>query len=878
MLNDDLLAKADLLTQNINNYLISVMGSSARESSNQEFYRAFSYALREGIMVNWAARLDTKTSSDARTIYYLSMEYLPGRILGNNITNLQADDLIKVVMKKTNRNLNDIITCESDPGLGNGGLGRLASCFLDSLATLKYPARGYGLRYQYGIFEQNINRGHQVERPDCWLISENPWEFRRDSRAVTIKFRGNMVKSTNCHEEPSYDLNSFEKVWAIPYDIPIVGYSLNDDHPVLTLRLWTTRESPHNFQLQRYNAGRLGEAAENTNITHVLYPNDSHETGMRMRLKQEYLLVAASLQDIISDYQEQHGNDFSQFIDKVCIQINDTHPALIVAELMRMLTHTYELPWNKAWEITQNCICYTNHTVLKEALEEWPRHLFCSLLPRQHEIIERINLQLCTEVRQTFKGSEDKVRNMSILENDRVRMANLAIYGSRKINGVAKLHSKILKKSLFKDFHDCYPDKFTNVTNGITQRRWLLHCNPELANFISRRIGDDWITDFSQIKKLAIFADDEQSQEEFLHIKQNNKRKLFEYLAQKHESSYKRPKRGHKHMPPMPTDLDSNALCDVHIKRFHEYKRQLLNILHVLMLYYDILDSSQLDRVKRTVIFSGKAAPGYTTAKNIILLIHCVARLVNTNPIVNKLLKVVFIENYNVSNAQLIIPAADLSEQISTAGMEASGTGNMKLTINGALTIGTEDGANIEMREEVSDEWWPFSFGCSAEEIETMITKGSYSPWQIYNNNPKIKKVIDTLSSGALSNNTEEQQAFNNIHQSLLEPQSGNFADRYFVIKDLEDYYNTQKLVESLYRNKSSWATYAIHNIAGMGKFSSDRSIQNYANNIWNIDPMSIQPHIANKMRQEYEEHNKYEMLRRGLNKVQAFIMSVEEF
>jgi glycogen phosphorylase len=811
------------------------------------------------------ARYDTDIERKGRIVYYLSMEYLPGRILGNNITNLRASDLVCAVLKKTNRKIEDIMCHEADPGLGNGGLGRLASCFLDSLATQNYTARGYGLRYQYGIFEQSIQQGLQIERPDCWLISENPWEFRRDSHAVKVKFGGDIIKRNNIHAEPTYDLNNSVSVWAIPYDIPIVGYALNPNYSVLTLRLWTTRESPHNFQLQSYNSGRLDEAAENTDITHVLYPNDSNEMGKRMRLKQEYLLVAATLQDVMSRYVEMHGHDFSNFADKVTFQINDTHPSILVAELMRSLTHGQNLSWGEAWDITQNSVNFTNHTVLKEALEEWPRELFQHLLPRQHEIIERINMQLCNEVRKKFKGTEEQVRNMSILENGNVRMANLAIYGSRRVNGVAAIHSNILKQSFFKDFYRCYPDKFVNVTNGITQRRWLLHCNPELANFISARIGKGWVTDFSQIKKIADFARDEQSQEEFWRIKQNNKRRLYKHLERKNSNNVD-----------WTIDFDRersyDTLCDVHIKRIHEYKRQLLNILQILMMYYDVIDPAEPRRIKRNIIFAGKAAPGYVAAKHIILLTHCVSRLINNDPIANKVLKVIFVENYNVSQVQMIIPAADISEQISTAGTEASGTGNMKLAVNGALTIGTDDGANIEMREEIGDRWWPFKFGCSAKEIEKMRARHSYNPWDICNKNAKIKRVLDTLSSGALSKNTEEQQALNSLHHSLLEAHYEQPADRYFILKDLEDYYNTQKNVERLYQDNAKWTEYCLHNIAGMGKFSADNAIANYTKQIWNLEPTETDYGILGKIRQEYEAHNKYEILRNSLEKVQGFI------
>ncbi len=832
--------QVDLLVQKVHHYLITVMGRYAHDASPYEFYRAFSYALREQIMINWVATTDTINLSRSRVLYYLSMEYLPGRILGNNVSNLNANEWVAAVMKKMHRNWNDIVVCEPDPGLGNGGLGRLASCFLDSLATQRYPARAYGLRYQYGIFEQSIKDGLQVERPDCWLLNENPWEFRRDSQAVDVKFNGTMTPKMNQYNETIHDLTDYEKVHAIPYDIPIVGYAPTEAFSVLTLRLWTTRESPYNFQLQRYNAGHLGEAGENTNITNVLYPNDNHETGLRIRLKQEFLLVAASLQDIITDYCEKYSN-FDHFADKVRIQINDTHPSLAIVELVRILTKRFDLSWDKAWEITRSCISYTNHTVLKEALEEWNRDQLYRLLPRQYEVMQQLNMRFCNEIRRSYPNDEDRVRRMSILEGRNARMANLALYGAHKVNGVAAIHTDILKQSLFKDFYELYPEKFINITNGITQRRWLLHCNPPLSQFITERIGDTWITDFSHIQKLQAFASDPRSQQEFLAIKQTNKQKLVDTLL-----SHDPQNSGLHHY-----NEATQSLFDVQVKRIHEYKRQLMNILHVLMLINDIKNSQA--RIKRTVILAGKAAPGYDTAKHIILLTHCVARYIKRNSELNSRLRLVFIENYNVSKAQLIIPAAELSEQISTAGMEASGTGNMKMTINGALTIGTNDGANIEMREDVGDQWWPFLFGASANEIETLSASQSYSPMKIYESDDKISKAIDYLHNGSLSDSPEEQRALDLLHHLLLNEHYGQQPDRFFVLKDLRHYYEVQREVDALYQQRSLWAEYAINNIAGMGRFSVDRSIQEYATQVWGIDPIELRVDVLDSIRKGYE-------------------------
>lgn len=842
----DIESQADTLVAKTKHYLITVMGRVSDEANADEFYRAFCYALREEIMINWLATSRTQEKNDVRRLYYLSMEYLPGRIFNNNITNLNYEEIIRSALHKMNRNYNEIIAQEPDPGLGNGGLGRLASCFLDSLATKFYPARAYGLRYQYGIFEQQLWDGMQIEAPDSWLLNENPWEFRRDSRRVIVKYGGECVPSTNIHGDEIHSLRNYEEVRAIPYDIPIVGYSQNQKFGVVTLRLWTTKESPKNFRLQRYNAGQLGEAAENTALTDVLYPNDHHEAGKRARLKQEFLLVSSSLQDIIPAYLAKHDN-FRMFHDKVRIQINDTHPSLVIAELIRTLTKCYDIPWKMAVEMTIAVTGYTNHTILSEALEQWDQSLLNYLLPRQCKIIERLNYEFCNTLRSHYPNDEDKVRRMSIIENGKVRMANLAIYGSHKVNGVAALHTEILKNVVFKDFYELYPDRFINITNGVTQRRWLLLCNPELAKFITKRIGNEWITDFTQIQKLAVYAGDGSSQEEFLAIKKKNKIRFIEFLN--HENKLRNAAGEIVAPPPL---LDASSLFDVQVKRVHEYKRQLMNILHVIMVYHEICENPDHGRIKRTAIFGGKAAPGYETAKDIIRLISCVGRRINKDPAVEGLLKVVYIENYNVSRAEIVIPAADLSEQISTAGTEASGTGNMKLAMNGALTIGTNDGANIEMRQDVTDRWWPFSFGCSSEEIAKMRADRSYNPVDIYNANIKIKRALDSLRDRSFAINNDEHQSFSDLYHMLMEAYFGDTPDRYFILKDLESYYNAQKRVEELYKTPEIWAEYAIHNIAGMGQFSTDVSIKNYCEKIWGIEPCPIDEEILERIRHEY--------------------------
>jgi starch phosphorylase len=842
--------QAEMLVSKVKHYLITTMGVTIDEAKNEEFYRAFALTLREEIMINWTAAAHTFRQKHARILFYLCMEYMPGRLMGNNITNIHATDLVKLVMKKVGRKLETELAIEPDPGLGNGGLGRLASCLLDSLATQQYPAVAYGLRYQYGIFEQEIWDGVQVERPEAWLLHENPWEFRRDDHAAGVYYAGRMVPMVNKKGVEVFDLIDHEEVRAISYDIPIIGYKEAADFTVLTLRLWTTKESPRNFLLQRFNAGHLDQAAENSSLTDVLYPNDNNEIGKRFRLKQEFLLASASVQDIIHHHLK-HNPDLSNFGDKVRIQINDTHAALVFAELTRLLTREHDYGWGEAWETVKACCSYTNHTILKESLEEWNQNRLHYLLPRQYQIIERLNLEFCNAVRKKYPGDEERVRRMSIIEGGQVRMAYLAIYGSHRVNGVAALHTEILKATIFKDFYEMYPDKFVNVTNGVTQRRWLLNANPKLAEFLSKRIGPEWITDFSKMSELAKFASDPESQQEFLAIKRENKKALISYIIQKNpiRDAFGKPIGTF-------SVLDEMALFDVQVKRIHEYKRQLMNILHTLMVYFEIKANPEARKVKRMVILAGKAAPGYEIAKNVIHLVYCVARKINNDPQTNHMLKILFIENYNVSRAEIIIPAADLSEQISTAGMEASGTGNMKLAMNGALTIGTEDGANIEMHKAVTDQWWPFSFGQTAEQNAKMRVNGSYNPWDIYMHNPAIKQVIDALRDHSLAENEAEHEALSSLYRSLLEKQY-ELADRYFVIADLPAYYETQKRVEALYATPEKWAEVAMHNMAAMGKFSTDESISNYAKLVWGIEKCPIDKAELAKVREDYSEHDK---------------------
>jgi starch phosphorylase len=835
------------LIRRLKAYLINTLGRAVDDADNSEFYQAFCYAVREETMINWLATTRTINKESVRMLYYFSMEYLPGRFFMNNITNLCSNEVVRLVMTKMKRDFRAIIRCEDDPGLGNGGLGRLASCLLDAMATHHYPVMAYGLRYQYGIFEQQIWNGVQIEAPDCWLLNNNPWEFRGDKRRVHVKYCGTPTPSYNEHGDEIMTLKDPQEVGALPYDYPIVGYNQEGAFSVLTLRLWSTKESPRNFQLQSYNAGRIDQAAENTILTDVLYPNDYTDIGKRTRLKQEFLLVSASVQDIIRHYLAHHSN-FHDFADKVRIQINDTHPALVIPELMRQLMKEHGLSWKTALEITQAVTGYTNHTILSEALEQWDRDLFYYLLPRQYRIIERLNLEFCNAVRVRYPGDEERVKRMSIFYNDKTRMANLAIIGSHKVNGVAKLHTEILKNVVFKDFNEYFPDKFINITNGVTQRRWLLECNPNLAEFVTKRIGKGWITNFAEMKGLAQFANDRESLNEFLAIKKSNKQRFIDNLSL---VSQLRDGSG-EHIIPTPV-IDVDSLFDVQIKRIHEYKRQLMNVLHVIMLYQEMTQNPQHQRIKRTVIFGGKAAASYDTAKEIIHLIYCIARKINHDPAVNGLLKVVYINNYNVTKAETIMPATDLSEQISTAGTEASGTGNMKMTINGALTIGTRDGANIEMEEEITPAWWPFAFGCTADQIADMKAKDSYHPKDIYESNPRIKRALDALIDRSFAQTEDEHIVFNDLFHKLIEMHYGGAPDRYFALKDLQDYYDTQIKVEELYKKPLVWAEYALHNMAGMGKFSADNSVHNYANLIWGIKPCPLDPAILEKVRADYQ-------------------------
>ncbi|WP_108624197.1 glycogen/starch/alpha-glucan family phosphorylase [Candidatus Similichlamydia epinepheli] len=796
------------IAQKMKDYLFLQIGRTLESVSDFDLYRAFCYAFRELLLVHWMATWKGYNKSGSRINYYFSMEYLPGRIGISNVTNLRCMGICEKALEILGLEPRDLLALEPEPALGNGGLGRLAASFFESLSTQMYPAMGYGLRYQYGLFSQELENGVQVERPDCWLLNENPWEFRRDLRAQKICFGGNWNEEN--------DFSACEEVRALPYDLPIIGYSDSKYHNVNTIRLWSTKESPRNFRIQQFNAGSLEQASENTALTDVLYPNDQHMLGKVFRIKQEFLLVSASLQDIFSRFKVKYENDWSRFPDVVSLHINDTHASLVVPEMIRLLQEEAKMEFQQALSITVQCTAYTNHTILNEALEKWDQTLIHKLLPRQYRIIEMLNHQLCNKVREKFPNDEEKVQRLSMFHHGQVKMAHLAIFGSHKVNGVAKLHSELIKKNLFRDFVDIYPERFCNVTNGITHRRWLLIANPQLTNLICQSIGNQWILKSLELEKFASFADDPSVQEAFLKIKQDHKKSLF-------------------------PDVDSEALFDVQIKRIHEYKRQLLNALHLIGLYLEIKQGKGKDRIKRVSIFAGKAAASYRIAKNIIQLICAIARKIASDSDVNKILSVHFIPNYSVRLAEKIIPAADLSEQISLAGMEASGTGNMKLALNGALTIGTEDGANIEMRMSVGDDFWPFRFGKTADEIEQIRSSGNYVPRNIIAQSPKLGSIINALIDGTLATNQSETIAFREIYTSLMD---GETPDRYFVLMDFDSYWQTQKRVEELFKDRKEWARLALKQVAAMGSFSSDLSIQKYAQLIWNIEPTPVDPQI----------------------------------
>ena len=814
----------DLFKRSVLYNVKTLYRKTLEEASQQQIFQAVAYAIKDAVVDNWLNSQKEFEKQDPKMVYYLSMEFLMGRALGNNIINLQAYKPVKEAMEELGLDLNVVEDQEPDAALGNGGLGRLAACFLDSLATLGYAAYGCGIRYRYGMFKQEIMDGYQVEVPDNWLVDGNPFELRRPEYAKEVKFGGYVNVRIDENGRSHFMQEGYQSVKAIPYDLPIVGYGSGI---VNTLRIWDA-EAVECFRLDSFDKGDYQKAVEQENlaknIVEVLYPNDNHYAGKELRLKQQYFFISASVQAAVAKYMRKH-DDVRKFYEKVTFQLNDTHPTVAIAELMRILMDEYYLTWDEAWEVTTKTCAYTNHTIMSEALEKWPIELFSRLLPRIYQIIEEINRRFILKIQELYPGNQEKIRKMAIIYDGQVKMAHLAIAAGYSVNGVARLHTEILKKQELKDFYEMMPEKFNNKTNGITQRRFLLHGNPLLADWVTNHIGNEWITDLPRLAKLKIYADDEKAQQEFMQIKYQNKVRLAQYILE-HNG----------------VEVDPRSIFDVQVKRLHEYKRQLLNILHVMYLYNQLKDNPEMDFYPRTFIFGAKAAAGYYNAKMTIKLINSVANVVNNDPAIKGKIKVVFIENYRVSNAEMIFAAADVSEQISTASKEASGTGNMKFMLNGALTIGTMDGANVEIVEEVGEEN-AFIFGLSSEEVIRFENYGGYDPMEIFNNDQDVRRVLMQLINGTYS--PGDTELFRSLYNSLLNTQSTNRADTYFILKDFKSYAEAQKKVEAAYRDEQGWAKKAIMNVACSGKFTSDRTIQQYVDEIWHLDKVVLPTKIS---------------------------------
>ena len=810
----------DVFKRDVRNNVKTLFRKEVEEATPQQLFQAVSYAVKEAIIDDWLATQKQYEKDDPKTVYYMSMEFLLGRALGNNLINMTAYKEVKEALEEMGIDLNVIEDQEPDPALGNGGLGRLAACFLDSLATLGYASYGCGIRYRYGMFKQKIRDGYQVEAPDNWLKDGNPFELRRPEYAKEVRFGGNIRVEYDETGKTHFVQENYESVMAIPYDYPIVGYG---NHIVNTLRIWDA-EAIVDFQLDSFDRGDYHKAVEQENlaknIVEVLYPNDNHIAGKELRLKQQYFFVSASIQAAITKFKKKHG-DISKLPEKVTFQMNDTHPTVAVAELMRILLDEENLGWNEAWDITTKCCAYTNHTIMAEALEKWPIDLFSRLLPRIYQIIQEIDRRFIAQVRAKYPGNEEKVKKMAILMDGQVKMAHLAIVAGYSVNGVAKLHTEILKNQELKDFYQMMPEKFNNKTNGITQRRFLMHANPLLADWVTEKLGTkEWITDLSKMSGLKEWLDDEEALKEFMTIKFKNKERLAAYIKE-HNG----------------VEVDPRSIFDVQVKRLHEYKRQLLNILHVMYLYNQIKEHPEMSFYPKTYIFGAKASAGYIRAKEIIKLINSVADVINNDRSINGKLKVVFIEDYRVSNAELIFAAADISEQISTASKEASGTGNMKFMMNGAPTLGTMDGANVEIVDEVGIDN-AFIFGLSADEVINYEQSGGYNPYDIYNNDPDIHRVVDQLVDGTYSNGDTEM--YRDLYNSLLNNQGGSRADMYFILKDFRSYADAQARAMEAYKDKEKWAKMALKNTACCGKFSADRTIQEYVDDIWHLDHVVI--------------------------------------
>ena len=810
----------DVFKRDVRNNVKTLFRKEVEEATPQQLFQAISYAVKEAIIDDWLATQKQYEKDDPKTVYYMSMEFLLGRALGNNLINMTAYKEVKEALEEMGIDLNVIEDQEPDPALGNGGLGRLAACFLDSLATLGYASYGCGIRYRYGMFKQKIRDGYQVEAPDNWLKDGNPFELRRPEYAKEVRFGGNIRVEYDETGKTHFVQENYESVMAIPYDYPIVGYG---NHIVNTLRIWDA-EAIVDFQLDSFDRGDYHKAVEQENlaknIVEVLYPNDNHIAGKELRLKQQYFFVSASIQAAITKFKKKHG-DISKLPEKVTFQMNDTHPTVAVAELMRILLDEENLGWNEAWDITTKCCAYTNHTIMAEALEKWPINLFSRLLPRIYQIIQEIDRRFVEQVRAQYPGNEEKVKKMAILMDGQVKMAHLAIVAGYSVNGVAKLHTEILKNQELKDFYQMMPEKFNNKTNGITQRRFLMHANPLLADWVTEKLGTkEWITDLSKMSGLKEWLDDEEALKEFMTIKFKNKERLAAYIKE-HNG----------------VEVDPRSIFDVQVKRLHEYKRQLLNILHVMYLYNQIKEHPEMSFYPKTYIFGAKASAGYIRAKEIIKLINSVADVINNDRSINGKLKVVFIEDYRVSNAELIFAAADISEQISTASKEASGTGNMKFMMNGAPTLGTMDGANVEIVDEVGIDN-AFIFGLSADEVINYEQNGGYNPYDIYNNDPDIRRVVDQLVDGTYANGDKEM--YRDLYNSLLNNQGGARADMYFILKDFRSYVDAQARAMEAYKDTDKWAKMALKNTACCGKFSADRTIQEYVDDIWHLDHVVI--------------------------------------
>ncbi|MEY8390910.1 glycogen/starch/alpha-glucan phosphorylase [Lachnospiraceae bacterium 45-W7] len=805
--------------QEIKNNVKNLYRKTLEEASQQEVYQAVSNAVKNVVIDQWLATQKTFDKEDPKILYYMSMEFLMGRALGNNLINMTAYKEVKEALEEIGFDLNVIEDQEPDPALGNGGLGRLAACFMESLSTLGYPAYGCGIRYRYGLFRQKIENGFQVEVPDNWLKDGYPFELRRPEHTFQIKFGGYVRSEMGENGRPKFIHEGYQTVRAVPYDMPVIGYNNN---MVNVLIAWDAEPEEY-FELDAFDKGDYRKAVEQENLARnlveVLYPNDNHIQGKELRLKQQYFFVSASVQRAIARYKKHH-TDLHKLPEKVAIQLNDTHPTVAVAELMRILIDDEGMEWDEAWEITTHTCAYTNHTIMSEALEKWPIEIFSRLLPRIYQIVEEINRRFILDIEKRFPGDYNKVKKMAIIFDGQVKMAHLAIAAGCSVNGVARLHTEILKNQELHEFYEMFPDKFNNKTNGITQRRFLYHGNPLLSEWINKYIGNDWVTNLPHLEKLAVYVDDEKAQQEFMNIKYQNKLRLANYILEHN---------GIK--------VDPRSIFDVQVKRLHEYKRQLLNILHVMYLYNKIKEHPEMEFYPRTFIFGAKAAAGYRIAKLTIKLINSVAEVINNDSSIGGKLKVVFIEDYKVSIAEQIFAAADVSEQISTASKEASGTGNMKFMLNGAVTIGTMDGANVEIVEEVGEEN-AFIFGMRSQEVIGHEQTRDYDPMQIFNSDQDIRQVLMQLINGMYSRNDSE--LFRPLYNSLLNTLETQYADTYFILKDFRSYAEAQERVERAYRDEKGWAKMAMLNTAHAGKFTSDRTIQEYVDDIWHLDKVKV--------------------------------------